>query len=107
MAIRFGTDGWRGVIAQDFTFDNVRAVAQAVAGLIRDESGPSAPVPVGYDVRFLSGRFAETVAALLEGTGAPTLLPDRPATTPTVSCPVGASGPPRGIRLTASHKPPQ
>src|SRR5438445_629943 len=107
MAIRFGTDGWRGVIAQDFTFDNVRAVAQAVAGLIRDESGPSAPVPVGYDVRFLSGRFAETVAAVLEGNGVPTMLPDGPVTTPMVSCQVVASAAPLGICITASHNPPQ
>ncbi|PYT15324.1 MAG: hypothetical protein DMF51_06895 [Acidobacteria bacterium] len=107
MAIRFGTDGWRGLIAEDFTFDNVRVVAQAVAGLIRDESAPKAPVPVGYDVRFLSGRFAEAVAAVLEGNGIPTMLPDGPVTTPMVSCQVVASGAPLGICITASHNPPE
>src|SRR6266571_4387111 len=107
MAIHFGTDGWRGVIADDFTFDNVRVVAQAVAGLIRDENGPKAPVPVGYDVRFLSARFAEAVAAVLEGNGVPAILPDGPVTTPMVSCQVVASGAPLGLCITASHNPPE
>jgi phosphomannomutase len=105
--IRFGTDGWRGVIADDFTFDNVRVVAQAIADLIREEGGSSAPVPVGHDVRFLSGRFAAAVAGVLEGNGVPTLLPETPTTTPMVSCQVVASGAPLGIAITASHNPPQ
>src|SRR3989442_10866611 len=107
MAIRFGTDGWRGLIAEDFTFDNVRAVAQAVAGLIRDERGRAGPVPVGYDVRFLSGRFAEAVAAVLGGNGVPTLLPDGPGETPMVSCPGVASRAPLGVCLPAPPKPPE
>jgi phosphomannomutase len=107
MAIRFGTDGWRGVIADEFTFANVRAVAQAVADLLRDDGGASAPVPVGHDVRFLSPRFAETVASVLEGNGIATILPDGPVTTPMVSCQVVAGQAPLGVCITASHNPPE
>src|SRR5437773_6145250 len=107
LPIRFGTDGWRGIIADDFTFDNVRAAAQAVADLVHEEGRSVAPIPVGYDVRFLSRRFAEAVAAVLEGNGLPTMLPDGPVTTPMVSCQVVASGAPLGICITASHNPPE
>lgn len=106
MTIRFGTDGWRGIIADDFTFDSVRAVAQAVADLIHEEGRSGSPVPVGYDVRFLSRRFAESIAAVLEGNGIPTILPDAPITTPMLSCQVVASGAPLGVGVTASHNPP-
>jgi phosphomannomutase len=104
--IRFGTDGWRGVIADDFTFDNVRVVAQAVADLIHEEGRSGEPVPVGYDVRFLSRRFSEAVAAVLEGNGIPTILPDKPITTPMLSCQVVACAAPLGVGVTASHNPP-
>src|SRR2546425_834243 len=107
MAIRFGTDGWRGVIAEDFTFDNVRVVAQAGARLVRGESAAGGAGPGGYGGRLFSGRFAEAVAAVLEGNGVPTMLPDGPVTTPMVSCQVVASGAPLGICITASHNPPE
>ena len=103
--IRFGTDGWRGVIADDFTFDGVRRVTQAVADLIHEEGGTAAPVPVGHDVRFLSRRFAECAAAVLEGNGFTALLPEAATTTPMVSCQVVASAAPLGIAITASHNP--
>ena len=105
MAIRFGTDGWRGVIAEDFTFANVRAVAQAVADLLREDGGVRGAVPVGYDVRFLSRRFAETVASVLEGNHLATILADGPVTTPMVSCQVVAEEAPLGVCITASHNP--
>jgi phosphomannomutase len=107
LAIRFGTDGWRGIIADDFTFDNVRAVAQALADLVHEEGRSVAPIPVGHDVRFLSRRFAEAVAGVLEGNGLPTILPDAPTTTPMVSCQVVAAGAPLGVCVTASHNPPE
>jgi phosphomannomutase len=107
VAIRFGTDGWRGVIADDFTFDGVRAVSQAVADLIHEEGRSGSPVPVGHDVRFLSRRFAEAAAGVLEGNGIPTMLPDAPTTTPMVSCQVVAAAAPVGVCITASHNPPQ
>ena len=107
MGIRFGTDGWRGVIAEDFTFDGVRRVTQAVADLIHEEGGTAAPVPVGHDVRFLSRQFAECAAAVLEGNGLTALLPEAATTTPMVSCQVVASAAPLGIAITASHNPPE
>src|SRR5262249_10524925 len=86
--IRFGTDGWRGVIADAFTFEGVRPGTQAVADLIHEEGGTAAPVPVGHDVRFLSRQFAECAAAVLEGNGLTALLPESATTTPMVSCQV-------------------
>jgi phosphomannomutase len=105
--IRFGTDGWRGVIADEFTFDQVRVVSQAVADLIHEEGRSGAPLPIGYDVRFLSRRFAEAAAGVLEGNDVPTMLPEGPTTTPMVSCQVVASAAPLGICITASHNPPR
>ena len=107
MPIRFGTDGWRGLIGDDFTFDNVRTLAQAVADLIHEEGRSGSPVPIAHDVRFLSRRFAEAVAGVLEGNGIPTVLPEAATTTPMVSCQVVASAAPLGIVITASHNPPQ
>src|SRR6185295_12806500 len=107
MAIRFGTDGWRGVVADEFTFANVRVVAQAVADLLKEDGPAAGAVPVGYDVRFLGSRFAETVASVLEGNGVPAYLPDGPVTTPMVSCQVVAAGAPLGVCITASHNPPE
>jgi phosphomannomutase len=107
MAVRFGTDGWRGVIADEFTFANVRAVAQAVADLLLEDGGARGPVPIGHDVRFLGPQFAETVASVLEGNGIPTMLPDGPVTTPMVSCQVVAGRAPLGVCITASHNPPE
>jgi phosphomannomutase len=107
VTIRFGTDGWRGVIADDFTFENVRSLSQAVADLIHEEGRSGSPVPVGHDVRFLGRRFAEAVAGVLEGNGIPTMLPEEPTTTPMVSCQVVASAAPLGVVITASHNPPQ
>jgi phosphomannomutase len=105
VAIRFGTDGWRGIIGDDFTFDNVRLVAQAVADLLHEEGRLGLPVPVGHDVRFLSRRFAEAAAGVLEGNGVPTVLPEAATTTPMVSCQVAASAAPLGVVITASHNP--
>lgn len=107
MPIRFGTDGWRGLIADDFTFDNVRLVSQALADLIHEECRTTSPVPVGHDGRFLSPRFAEAVAGVLEGNGIPTILPDDVTTTPMVSCQVVSSAGSLGVCVTASHNPPQ
>lgn len=106
MTIRFGTDGWRGVIADEFTFENVRKVTQAVADLIHEEGSTGSPVPIGHDTRFLSRRFADAVASVLEGNGIPTILPDGPTTSPMVSCQVVASGASLGMCVTASHNPP-
>ena len=67
--IKFGTDGWRGVIADDFTFTNVRRVAAAIAQYVREESEPARGLIVGYDMRFLSAEFARATADVLLGGG--------------------------------------
>ena len=103
--IRFGTDGWRGVIAEDFTFDNVRIVAQAAADYFRTLTGVEPAVMVGFDVRFLSDRFARAAAEVLAGNGLRVLLLDRPYPTPYVSFEVRRRGLAGGVVITASHNP--
>ena len=63
--IKFGTDGWRAVIAEDFTFENVRLVAQATAEWLKRDGQAAKGVVVGYDMRFLSGSFASAVAEVM------------------------------------------
>ena len=74
--IKFGTDGWRGVIADDFTFTNVRRVAAAIAQYVREESEPARGLIVGYDMRFLSAEFARATAEVLSAAGIPVWLAD-------------------------------
>src|SRR5260370_32967438 len=72
--IKFGTDGWRGLIADDFTFENVRRVARAIAGYVLKHEDPSRGIVVGYDTRFLSDRAARAVAEVIAAAGIPFLL---------------------------------
>ncbi|HEY8450487.1 MAG TPA: phosphoglucomutase/phosphomannomutase family protein, partial [Bacillota bacterium] len=106
-AIRFGTDGWRAIIAEAFTFANVARVAQAVADWWRVDAGARGRVIVGYDTRFLSPRFAEEAAAVLAGNGFEVLLVDRPTPTPAVSWAIREHGLDGGLMITASHNPPE
>ena len=78
--IKFGTDGWRAVIAEDFTFENVQAVAQATADYFRRRKTRTTrkKIVVGYDRRFLSGEFAMTVAEVLAANGYEVILTDSP-----------------------------
>lgn len=102
--IKFGTDGWRGVIADDFTFANVRRVAQATAQYMRTKSNEPLAV-VGYDCRFASEDFAQTVAEVFAANGIKTLIFDRPSPTQVASWTVidrKATG--AGV-ITASHNP--
>jgi alpha-D-glucose phosphate-specific phosphoglucomutase len=107
--IEFGTSGWRSIMAEDFTFANVRKVVQAIAThLVRQQAGkavPSSPVVVGYDPRFLSPEFAQTAAELLARNGLPVLLSKTFVPTPVISFQIihqKASG---GVNFTASHNP--
>lgn len=104
--IRFGTDGWRAIIADDFTFANVRVAAQATAdSFAASGSEGDRTVLIGYDVRFLSDRFAQATAEVFAGNGFRVQLMDRPYPTPYVSFEVHRQGLAGGIVITASHNP--
>ncbi|MFZ0736901.1 MAG: phosphoglucomutase/phosphomannomutase family protein [Candidatus Acidiferrales bacterium] len=103
--IKFGTDGWRGVIAEDFTYDNVRKVAYAVARyVVRCEKSANG-VLVGYDTRFGSDRFARVAAETVAMTGTPVWLSANACPTPAISLLVRLRGAAGGIQITASHNP--
>ncbi|MBI2104899.1 MAG: phosphoglucomutase/phosphomannomutase family protein [Candidatus Omnitrophica bacterium] len=106
--ITFGTEGWRAVIAEEFTADNVRLVAQAIAGHARGLARPALKggvIAVGYDSRFLSDYFARAVCEVLAGNGLRSILSDRAVPTCAVSRAVVAKRLPLGIMITASHNP--
>ena len=103
--IKFGTDGWRGVIGDDFTFANVRRVAAAIAQYVREESEPARGLVVGYDTRFLSAEFARAAAEVLAAAGIPVWLADAATPTPAVSYAVVARQTAGAIMITASHNP--
>ena len=102
-AIRFGTDGWRGLIARDFTFENVTRVARALAAWLVECEDLRRGVVVAYDTRFLADRFARRVAEVLTSIGAPVWLATAPTPTPALSFTVRARGAAAGVMLTASH----
>ncbi|MEE8422695.1 MAG: phosphoglucomutase/phosphomannomutase family protein [Dehalococcoidia bacterium] len=103
-AIKFGTDGWRAVIADDFTFDNLRAVTQATAEYLKSEGQASDGVVVGYDTRFLSAAFARATAEVLAGNDIPVFLTSTHVPTPVLSHAVQERGV-FGLMITASHNP--
>jgi alpha-D-glucose phosphate-specific phosphoglucomutase len=103
--IKFGTDGWRGLIADDFTFENVRRVAAAIAGYVLKHEDPARGIVIGYDTRFLSGSFARAVAEVIAGAGVPVLLANDYVPTPAVSYNVKKLGAAGGVMVTSSHNP--
>ncbi len=105
--VKFGTDGWRGVIADDFTFDNVRAAAAAIASYVLDKEDPKKGVCVGYDTRFGSPAFAAATAEVLAGAGIPVQLADRITPTPALSYAVKHREAAGGVMITSSHNPAQ
>lgn len=105
--ITFGTDGWRGVIAQDFTFDNVKVVAQALADYLKTKGLSQRGCVVGYDTRFLSDKFAKSLAEVVASNDIPVLLASKPAPTPIVSFTVKNRNAGGGVVITASHNPPE
>ncbi|MGN6643850.1 MAG: phosphoglucomutase/phosphomannomutase family protein, partial [Verrucomicrobiota bacterium] len=106
--IKFGTDGWRSVIAEDFTFANVARVAQATADFwnANPVSGTERKIVVGYDRRFFSDRFAETTAEVLAANDFRVWLTPEPTPTPAVSFAVKQQNAIGGVMITASHNPP-
>jgi len=105
--IKFGTDGWRGIIARDFTFANLSLVAQATMDYLQQEGLAGKGLVVGYDRRFLSREFAERVVEIAAGNGIKSWLADSYAPTPAVSWAVHARRAGGGVMITASHNPPQ
>ena len=103
--IKFGTDGWRGVIADDYTFDNVRRVAGAIASYILKNENPHQGVIIGYDTRFGSPRFAQLAAEVVAGAGIPVKLANDYTPTPAVSYAVKHQGAAGGVMITSSHNP--
>ena len=103
--IKFGTDGWRGLIADDFTFDNVRRVAGAIASYVLKHEDPARGVIIGYDTRFLSDRAARAVAQVIAAAGIPVLLANDYVPTPAVSYNVKKLGAAGGVMVTSSHNP--
>ncbi|MEW5829953.1 MAG: phosphoglucomutase/phosphomannomutase family protein [Chloroflexota bacterium] len=117
MPIHFGTDGWRAVISDTFTYGNLRMVAQAIADAVASEhwdksgnGGPAADpgkIVVGFDTRFLSDRYAGEVARVLAANGFTVLLTQADAPTPAISFAVKQQGAIAGVVITASHNAPR
>jgi alpha-D-glucose phosphate-specific phosphoglucomutase len=107
--IKFGTDGWRAIIADEFTFENLRLVSQATANwVLKQHDGESTPeVVVGYDTRFLSDRFATDVSRVMAANGIVSWLTRTDAPTPAISYNVKDKNAVAGIVITASHNPPR
>ncbi len=106
--IIFGTSGWRGILAEDFTFDRVRVAVQAIADdLNQNRGGAPHQVIVGYDTRFLGKRFAGAAASVLAGNGIRVLRSTDPVPTPVVSFEILRRKLSGGITVTASHNPPE
>ncbi len=103
--IKFGTDGWRGLIADDFTFDNVRRVAGAIASYVLKYEDAQRGVIVGYDARFASPQAAEVVAEVLASAGIPVKLANDYTPTPAVSYAVKQQSAAGGVMVTSSHNP--
>jgi len=104
--IKFGTDGWRGRIADVYTYSAVRRCAHGYALYLRNLEGTDHPVVIGYDKRFASEDFARVAAEVIAGHGLHVLLTDGPTPTPTISYAVVANKAAGAINITASHNPP-
>ena len=107
MTIKFGTDGWRAIISRDFTFANLRLVAQAIANFINDQETAEKIAVVGFDTRFLSDRYAAEVAMVFAANGIKTWLARADAPTPAVSYAIVEKRATAGVMITASHNPPR
>jgi phosphoglucomutase len=108
MAIRFGTSGWRAIIADEFTFEKVELVTRAICSYLKDNTqGTSKTLIVGHDSRFMGEKFSEVAAEIAKKKGFRVLLCDRPTPTPTISHAIVNNSAVGGINFTASHNPPE
>ena len=103
--IKFGTDGWRGVIADDYTFENVRRVAGAIAAYVLKKEDPSRGLVIGYDTRFGSRRFAQATAEVIASAGIAVKIANDFTPTPALSYAVKNLGTAGGVMITSSHNP--
>jgi len=103
--IKFGTDGWRAIIAEDYTFENVRICAQAMAKYLIDTRAADNGVVIGYDTRFASEDFAAATAEVIAGNGIQAYLCDRAAPTPTISYAILEKKAGGAVVITSSHNP--
>src|ERR1039457_7045012 len=103
--IKFGTDGWRGIIADDFTFENVRRVGNAIATYVHKHEDAGKGLVVGYDTRFASQRAAEIVSEVLASSGIAVRLSNDYTPTPALSYAVKNLGAAGGVMITSSHNP--
>ena len=103
--IKFGTSGWRGIIAEDFTFEGVRIVTQSIADYLKTCGEDKKGVVVGYDARFLGNRFAVEVVKILAGNGIKSFLTKGPTPTPVIAFEIMRRKAGGGINITASHNP--
>jgi len=105
--IKFGTDGWRGVIADTFTFENVAIVCQAIADVIKEKNPDPKGIAIAYDNRFQGDKFAEIAAEVMLGNGIPICLSNIPLPSQAVSFAAKHHNLDGGIMITASHNPPE
>jgi len=103
--IRFGTSGWRGIFCEDFTFENVRIVCQAISDHLQAEGNAAQGVVVGYDSRFMGEKFAQQAVKILAGSGIKTFLCNRDTPTPVIAAEILRRQAAGGINFTASHNP--
>jgi alpha-D-glucose phosphate-specific phosphoglucomutase len=104
--IQFGTDGWRGAIAEDYTFDNLRRATQGFASYMRSRGKSGQPIVVGYDKRFNSEHFAAAAAEVLAGNGFAVYLTQEATPTPVIAYAVLEKKAAGAVNITASHNPP-
>ena len=107
MTIKFGTDGWRAVISETFTFSNLRLVAQAIADYVLEENATNPAVVIGFDTRFLSDRYAAEVARVMAANHVHTWLARADTPTPAVSYAIVDKKATAGVMITASHNAPR
>ena len=107
MSIRFGTSGWRAVIADEFTFAGVRKVTEAICTHFQSTAQANNPIVVGHDTRFLGERFAAECAGIVSANGFRALLCTDPTPTPVISHAILTESAVCGINFTASHNPPE
>ena len=108
MAIRFGTSGWRAIIADEFTYNNVRLVTESICRYLKNKSDASGQILIiGHDTRFMGESFSIVASEIAKQKGFRVLLCAEPTPTPTISYAIRSEKAVGGINFTASHNPPE